>query len=132
MKDKRVQERQAITDQFDMMPETIRPALCYYARRIITPALYAQYVEQVELSIKEFGHFRILINYDHFPGWDAGAAEDDVNFYVTYGKYMKKMALVNAGEKEVMAKLVRKPLIGGELKIFSAAHFDEELEWIRK
>ncbi len=124
--------RAPILDEFDMMPETIRPALCYYARRIITPALYAQYVEQVELSIKEFGHFRILINYDHFPGWDQVAAEDDVRFYVDYGKYMKKMALVNPGEKEIMTKLVRKPLIKGELRIFSADQFDEALEWIRK
>ncbi len=124
-------ERSPILDEFDMMPETIRPALCYYARRIITPALYAQYVEQVELSIKEFGHFRILINYDHFPGWDHVAAEDDVRFYVDYGKYMKKMALVNPGEKEIMTKLVRKPLIAGELKFFTAEQFDEALAWIR-
>ncbi len=127
-----MQDRPVILDENEMMPETIRPALCYYARRIITPPLYAQYVEQVELSIKEFGHFRILIKYDRFPGWDSEAAEEDLNFYVTYGKYMKKMALVNAGEKEVMAKLMRKPLIGGELKIFSAAHFDKALTWIRE
>lgn len=120
-----------ITDEFDMMPETIRPALCYYARRIITPHLYAQYVEQVELSIKEFGEFRVLIKYEDFPGWAQAAAEDDVNFYMTYGKYMHKMALVNPSEKEVMTKFVRKPLIKGELKIYTEARFDEALAWIR-
>ena len=73
-----------------------------------------------------------MINYDQFPGWDQAAAEDDVRFYVDYGKYMKKMALVNPSEKEIMTKLVRKPLINGDIKIFSAEQFDEALKWIRE
>ena len=115
----------------EIMPETEGPALCYRATRAVSNELYSNYIERVKTSIKDYGEFRLLIFYKDFPGWDEQAASKDLPFYAEYGKYMKKLALVNAPEKEVMAKMLRKNIIGGELKIFSEDRLQEALTWIK-
>lgn len=115
----------------EIMPETAGPVLCYRATRAVTLELYNDYIARVKASIAEFGEFRLLIYYSHFPGWDEPAAEQDLAFYTEYGKYMRKLCLVNAPEKEILAKMLRKNMIGGELKVFSEEHLATALAWIK-
>ena len=113
------------------MAETEGPALCYRATRPVSDELYSDYIERVKASIRDYGEFRLLIYYKNFPGWDEQAASKDLPFYAEYGRYMKKIALVNAPDKEVMAKLLRKNIIGGEMRIFSEERLQEALGWIK-
>lgn len=115
----------------EIMEETEGPALCYRATRAVSDALYSDYIERVKAAIRDYGEFRLLIYYNHFPGWDEQAASKDLPFYAEYGRYMKKIALVNAPDKEVIAKLLRKNIIGGELRIFSEDRLQEALAWIK-
>lgn len=122
-----------MTDDYrdEIMDETGGPVLCYRATRAVSDALYSNYIERVQLCIKEFGEFRLLIYYKNFPGWDKEAASKDLPFYAEYGRFMKKLALVNPPDKEVMAKVLRKKIIGGEMKIFTEAQLPQALEWIK-
>lgn len=115
----------------EIMDETKGPVLCYRATRAVTNELYSNYIERVQAAIAEYGEFRLLISYKNFPGWDEPAAEKDLAFYAEYGRHMKKLALVNAPDKEIMAKLLRKNIIGGEMKLFSEDRLADALEWIK-
>ena len=116
----------------EIMDETEGPALCYRATRAVTDELYSDYIERVKASIKQYGEFRLLIAYKNFPGWDEPAAVKDLPFYAEYGKYMKKLALVNAPDKEIMAKILRKNIIGGEMKLFTEDKLQDALRWIKE
>lgn len=115
----------------EIMNETEGPYLCYWATRTVTDELYSDYIERVKKSIKDYGEFYLLVAYKDFPGWTEPAAEKDLSFYTEYGKYMKKLALVNAPEKEIMAKLLRKNIIGGEMKLFSGDRLKDALAWLK-
>lgn len=115
----------------EIMAETGGPVLCYRATRAVSDELYSDYIHRVQEAVKAYGEFRLLIHYQDFPGWDAVAAEKDVGFYSQYGRYMKKLALVNPPDKEVMAKLLRKDIIGGAIRIFSGDRLGEAIDWVR-
>lgn len=115
----------------NVMKDTEGPYLCYWASRTVTDTRYTNYIERVKKAIAEYGEFYLLIAYKDFQGWTEAAAEKDLSFYTEYGKYMKKLALVNAPEKELMSKLLRKNLIGGEMKLFSENRLNDALAWLK-
>ncbi len=115
----------------EIMPETEGPVLCYRATRPVSADLYDDYISRVKESIDKYGEFRLLVHYKNFPGWDEPAAEKDLTFYTEYGKYMTKLCLVNAPEKEILAKVLRKGMIGGELRLFADNKLAEAIAWIK-
>ena len=114
-----------------LLPATEGPTLCYLVSSPVTVSEYTEFLILVRNNIEKYGEFRLYLLYDHFQGWDAEAANMDVSFYVEYGKYLKKFCLVNPPEKEIMSKMLTKPMISGELKIFSKERQEEALAWVK-
>ena len=114
-----------------LMQESEGPTLCYKVSSPVTVEEYVDFLERVKVNIKTYGEFRLCLLYENFQGWDAEAANMDVSFYVEYGRYLKKFCLINPPEKEVMSKMVTKPMISGELKIFSKSKQNEAFFWVK-
>lgn len=115
----------------EIMPDTGGCVLCYKATKPVSLELYNDYIQRAKKCIEAHGEFRLLIYYKDFPGWDSGAASQDVSFYSEYGKFMKKLCLVNPPDKEITAKVLRKNIIGGEMRIFPEARLQEALDWVK-
>lgn len=112
-----------------LLPESEGALLCYDVPRQVTVDNYTDFLNDVQATIKAHGEFRLLLLYGRFENWEEGAAEQDVTFYVEYGKYMKKFCLVGPPDKEIMSKMIASAMIAGELKIFSKERYADAILW---
>lgn len=114
-----------------LLPESEGPVLCYDVPRQVTVEIYHAFLQDVQEAIAAHGEFRLLLLYGRFENWEEGAAEQDVSFYVDYGKHMTKFCLVGPPDKEIMSKMIASSMIAGPLKIFSRERYTEALAWIK-
>lgn len=114
-----------------LLPESEGPLLCYDVPRQVTVDNYTDFLTDVQTTIKNHGEFRLLLLYGRFENWAEQAAEQDVTFYVEYGKYMKKFCLVGPPDKEIMSKMIASAMIAGELKIFSKERYADAVLWAK-
>lgn len=115
-----------------LMPESEGPVICYEISQPISEEGYAaNFLSPARAIIETYGEVRLLLYFTQYQGWATRAAEMDISAHSEFGRYVTKLALVNAPEKEIMARLLKKPMIAGELKFFSAADLQEALRWIK-
>jgi hypothetical protein len=122
-----------MNDKFNrLMPESEGPALCYEISKPISAVGYEQnLLKPAREVIKKYGELRILNYFTTYQGWEEQAAEMDIMAHMELGRYVKKMAFVNAPEKEVMARLIKKPLTGAELRFFPSERLADAIKWIK-
>ena len=122
-----------MNDKFNrLMPESEGATLCYELNKPISKEGYEQNFLAPALDIvSKYGELRLLMYYTSYKGWEQEAAEMDISAHVELGRHMKKMALVNAPEKEIMSRLVKKPMNHGELRFFKTEHLQEAITWVK-
>ena len=114
------------------MPESEGPALCYEISKPISAEGYEQnLLKPARELIKQYGEVRILNYFTSYQGWEEVAAEMDIMAHIELGRYVKKMAFVNAPEKEVMARLIKRPLTNAELRFFPTERLSDAVIWIK-
>ena len=91
-------------------------------------------ISALEAPLNDWEEVFVLKKVDSFSGMDIGAWYDDFKFaFENFGKYkkIKKAALVT--DKQWMAQLsnITKPLIPGEVKVFSNDQYEEALGWLK-
>ncbi len=115
-----------------LMPESEGRALCYEISKPISIQGYQEnFLPYAEKIIETHGEFRLLLYYTDYRGWEEAAAELDLKQYAQWGKHMTKLALVNAPEKEIMARMIRNPLTSAQLRFFSKDRLGEALTWVK-
>lgn len=114
-----------------LLPESEGSLLCYDVPRQVTVDIYSAFLKDVQATIEAHEEFRLLLLYGKFENWEEHAAEQDVTFYVEYGKYMQKFCLVGPPDKEIMSKLIASSMIAGELKIFSRERYADAVLWAK-
>jgi hypothetical protein len=122
-----------MNDKFNrLMPESEGPVLCYEISKPISSEGYAEnFLKPVTKIIETYGEVRILTYFTSYRGWEEQAAEMDLIAHVEIGQFATKMAFVNTPEKEVMARLIRKPLIKGEVRFFTEDRLQDAIIWIK-
>lgn len=114
-----------------LMPESEGPVLCYEITKPISLEGYELFLKLVRDILERYGEVRVLMYYSDYQGWEKGAAEMDFASHIEFGPKLVKLAIVNAPEKEIMARIIRKPLTGAELRFFSEEGLQEALAWIK-
>ncbi|MGH1455986.1 MAG: STAS/SEC14 domain-containing protein [Alphaproteobacteria bacterium] len=114
-----------------IMPQTTDRVLCIEIDKLITAEGYAQnFLPKLKSMIEKHGELRLLINYKEFKGWEKNAAQMDLETSAKHAKNLKKLALINAPEKEIFQKTLKKDIMGGDVKFFKNTEFDKALEWV--
>lgn len=115
-----------------LMPESEGAALCYELSKPISKEGYEDnFLAPALQLVNKYGELRLLMYYTNYQGWEQEAAEMDIAAHVELGRYMKKMALVNAPEKEIMSRMVKKALNHGELRFFKTEQLQEAIAWVK-
>ncbi len=115
-----------------LMPESEGPVLCYEISKPISAQGYEEnFLVHVRKIIETYGELRMLNHFTSYQGWEEQAAQMDLFAHVDLGKYVTKLALVNAPEKEIMARLIRKSLIKGQLRFFGNHQLAEAIAWVK-
>ncbi len=122
-----------MNDKFNrLMPESEGATLCYELSKPITKQGYEEnFLAPALQLVHKYGEVRLLIYYTSYKGWEKEAAEMDIAAHVELGRYLKKLALVNAPEKEIMSRFVKQPLHNAELKFFKTAQLEQALAWVK-
>lgn len=122
-----------MNDKFNrLMPESGGATLCYELSKPISKEGYEQnFLTPALAVINKYGELRLLLNYVDYKGWEAEAAHMDIAAHVELGRYLKKLALVNAPEKEIMSRLIKKPLNDAELRFFKREQLQDAIEWVK-
>lgn len=116
-----------------LMPESEGSLLCYEITKPISRAGYEEnFLNLARKIIKDKGELRILNYFNPYQGWEEDAAELDIISHVDLGKFVTKMAFVNAPEKEVMARLIKKPLTSAQLRFFNKDQLSQALQWVKE
>lgn len=122
-----------MNDKFNrLMPESEGPVLCYEISKPISAEGYEEnFLVHVRRILETYGELRLLNYFTAYQGWEEQAAQMDLLAHVDLGKYVTKIAFVNAPEKEIMARLIRKTLIKGQLRFFSKNQLAEAIDWVK-
>ena len=123
----------ALNEKFNrLMPESEGSVLCYEINRPISLEGYEKnFLDPAQSIIKQYGELRLLNYFTNYQGWEEEAAIVDLSAHVTLGRYVKKMAFVNAPEKEVMARLIRQSLTNAELRFFPENLLKDAIKWVK-
>lgn len=114
-----------------IMPESEGNVLAVEIGERITLEEYQEiFADAAATLLPKYEESRLLLNYTKdFYGWDIEAAEIDLGILSTKGHLLSKIALVNPPEKVLSRWLVLKPILGGELRIFTQV--DEAINWVK-
>jgi hypothetical protein len=115
-----------------LMPESEGATLCFEISKPITREGYVEnFLNPAKRIIETYGEIRLLTYFTSYRGWEEQAAEMDMIAYLEMGQFVTKMAFVNTPEKEVMARLIKKPMIKGEVKFFTTERLQDAILWVK-
>lgn len=80
--------------------------------------------------VKRQGEVRMVIDYEHFDGWEDGATKIDMGLSVEIGPYLTKVAMVNPPPiiiAQMKLKSLAMPRIN--LRYFEAGQYDDAVKW---
>lgn len=99
----------------------------------ITKSGYEEnFLPQLQKVKDKYGEIRSFIYYKEFKGWEEKAALNDMYAILKYGKYYKKIAMVNPPTKEIAKFKVHEKLLHGEIKMFDESEYDQALAWVKE
>ncbi len=114
-----------------IMPQTNEKILCVQIDKVISEEGYKQnFIPKVEKMLKTQGEIRILIYYKEFKGWEKNAAMMDLQTSAEYADKIKKLALVNAPDKEIFQKKLKQEIMGGNIGFFSEEDIEQAIKWV--
>ncbi|MDF1815316.1 MAG: STAS/SEC14 domain-containing protein [Verrucomicrobiales bacterium] len=93
---------------------------------------YKKFVPVIENRIEEEGKVNLLVLFEDFHGWDAGALWEDIKFDVKHFNHIEKIALAgNKDWEKGMAKFC-KPFTTAEVKYFKSHQTAEARLWLEQ
>jgi hypothetical protein len=90
---------------------------------------YKEFVPKVDHLIEEHGKIRVLLEMNHFQGWNAGALWDDIRFDLKHFSDIERVAMV--GEKKWQKGMSQfcRPFTTAKIRYFDRSEIDEAREW---
>ncbi len=117
--------------KYNTIINDIDHVLCIEIDKVITAEGYKEnFLPKLNEMINKHGEARLLINYKNFQGWEKAAAQMDLETAANNVKTIKKMALINAPEKEAFQRNLKKEIMAGELALFNDSEYSKALEWV--
>ncbi len=120
-------------DKFNtIMPESDERTLCIRVEKPISKEGYTlNFLPRLNKMIDRTGEIRILVYFQSYHGWEPEAALEDMDATLQFGDKLAKLALVNPPEREVLQRLIKKPLLRGDVRFFDEDELDDALGWVK-
>jgi hypothetical protein len=91
------------------------------------------FVPRIEEAIEEYGSVRILLRLDHFEGWTAGGAWEDIRMWPKL-KHIERIAIIGDQPwEETMTRIAGMigAISGTEIRYFDEERVTEAWDWLR-
>lgn len=101
----------------------------------LTATVYGEIVLQLENLIKRYGKIRLLIELDHWEGWEPFASLKEMAFLFRNSFKLERVAIVVDSKSDLRAVLIDRPFspwFRSHTKYFSKEEKDEAWKWIEE
>lgn len=108
------------------------PVLGFRLSGLLHAADYATFAPAIEAAIERHGRLRLLLQFEDFHGWDAGALWSDLKFRAQHFHDIERIAFVGENRRDrAVATLVR-PLTTAQLRYFDVSELAEAWAWLEE
>lgn len=90
------------------------------------------FLPRIHEMLEKHGEIRLLVHFRAYQGWEEAAAAMDFSVTQQLGPKVRKFAMVNPPEKLITQYAIKKPLIGGEVKVFGDDNLEEAKKWVQE
>ena len=91
---------------------------------------YARFEPEVERLIATAGKLRILLETQHFHGWEASALWEDVKFDAKHFRDIERLAIVGDRKWEKGMAMFCKPFTTAEVRFFPTEELADAKAWV--
>lgn len=91
---------------------------------------YKEFVPEIEALIERHGKIRLLLQLEHFRGWNLHAAWDDVTFGIRHFRDLERIAVVGDPAWEKWMVKLSKPFSSAKIKFFPADEMIAAWDWL--
>ena len=117
-----------------LLPMGGKNILCFQLDGFVTQQDHKKFlIDPLREAVKKHGRYRVVMIYKPtFEGWEAAAADDNMNIVLECMPFCERAAYVNPPKKKIMQMKMSEPLIKFDIRYFDSAQTDEALVWIRQ
>ena len=91
---------------------------------------YEAFVPEIEGMIEKYGKIRMLVIFEDFHGWSAGALWKDIKFDAKHFNDLERVALVGDDKWEKGMAIFCEPFTTAEVQFFPSERIKEARVWI--
>lgn len=93
---------------------------------------YEAFVPAIESAIERHGRLRLLLQFEDFQGWDAGALWSDLKFRAQHFTDIERIAFVGEGRRDRAVTMLLRPLTTAELRYFDGDQLADAWAWLEE
>jgi hypothetical protein len=93
---------------------------------------YEAFAPAIEAAVERYGRLRLLLHFEQFSGWDAGALWSDLKFRAQHFVDIERIAFVGENARDKALALLLRPFTGAELRYFNVEDLGEAWAWLEE
>jgi hypothetical protein len=93
---------------------------------------YAKFVPDSEELIRQYGKIRVLVVFEDFDGWDAGALWEDIKWDARHFRDVERVALVGEKKWQKWMASICKPFTTGDVRYFEHWQVEDARDWLER
>lgn len=101
----------------------------------LTAEVYGEIVPQLEELIRKYGKIRLLVELDHWEGWEPFASFKEMAFLFKNSFKLERVAIIVDSKSDLRAVLIDRPFspwFRSHTRYFSKEEKEEAWEWIEE
>jgi hypothetical protein len=91
---------------------------------------YEHFVPEMDQRIKDLGKIRLMVLFENFHGWTAGAMWEDTKFGLKHYSDIERLAIVGDKKWEKGMAYFCKPFTKAEVQYFDVSKIEEAKKWL--
>lgn len=93
---------------------------------------YETFAPAIAAAIERHGRLRLLLQFEDFHGWDAGALWSDLKFRAQHFTDIERIAFVGEGRRDRTVAMLLRPLTTAELRYFDGDQLADAWAWLEE
>ncbi len=108
------------------------PVLGFRLSGTLHTADYAAFEPAIQSAVERHGRLRLLLHFENFSGWDAGALWSDLKFRALHFVDIERLAFVGENGRDKALAMLLRPFTAAELRYFDVESLAEAWAWLEQ
>ena len=108
------------------------PVLGFRLSGLLHAVDYASFEPAIQAAVERHGRLRLLLHFEAFNGWDAGALWSDLKFRALHFVDIQRIAFVGENARDKAVALLLRPFTAAELRYFDVENLADAWAWLEE